>query len=219
MQLTIIRTFQMKLFSLNFLIFILLIPVHLPAQLIIKLPDVIEISLNDQKLSLSRGRLDSLRQEAKSGKVHYKISGIEASQQRAQIRLAVPQVFPLPQVLDQIIFYYSLIPAEGDRLRDQVYVYPYFADTDEQPYITCTYQPIGKFFFTIGRWSVIPVPPAPDSQQRDIYNQIINAMLDDYQIMENVNPEIIQRIARKNKLQVEQVQKIYENTILWQEAQ
>ena len=164
-------------------------------------------------------RLDSLRQEAKSGKVHYKIAGIESSQQRAQIRLAVPQVFPLPQVLDQIIFYYSLIPAEDDRLRDQVYVYPYFADTDEQPYITCTYQPIGKFFFTIGRWSVIPVPPAPDSQQRDIYNQIINAMLDDYQIMENVNPEIIQRIARKNKLQVEQVQKIYENTILWQEAQ
>ena len=209
----------MKIIFVNFLVLILFIPVFLPAQLLINLPDTIVISVNKQIILMPGSRLDSLRQEAKSGKVHYKIAGIESSQQRAQIRLAVPQVFPLPQVLDQIIFYYSLIPAEGDRLRDQVYVYPYFADTDEQPYITCTYQPIGKFFFTIGRWSVIPVPPAPDSQQRDIYNQIINAMLDDYQIMENVNPEIIQRIARKNKLQVEQVQKIYENTILWQEAQ
>jgi hypothetical protein len=209
----------MKLFTLNFLFYILLIPVQLPAQLIIKLPDVIEISVNDQKLSLSRGRLDSLRQESRSGNVHYKIAGIEASQQRAQVRLAIPQIFSLPQVFDQVIFYYSLMSAEDDRRRDQLYIYPYFADTDQQPYITCTYQPVGKFFFTVGRWPVIPVPPAPDLQQRDIYNQIINELLDDYQIMESINPEIIQRIAQKNKLQVEQVQNIYENTLLWQEAQ
>ncbi len=209
----------MKILFVNFLVLALFIPVFLPAQLVINLPDTIVISVNKQIIPLTRSRLDSLHQEARSGKVHYKIAGIEASRQRAQIRLAVPQVFSLPQVFDQIIFYYSLIPAEDDRLRDQVYVYPYFADIAEQPYITCSYQPIGKFFFTVKRWPVIPVPPAPDPLQKNIYNQIINALLDDYQIMENVSPEIIQRIAHKNKLQVEQVQKYYEDTILWQEAQ
>jgi hypothetical protein len=208
----------MKLILLNSLIFILLGPVQIPAQLTINLPATIEITVDKQVIPLSASRLDSLRQESRSGKVHYKIAGIEASQQRAQVCLAVPQVFSLPQVIDQIIFYYSAIPAEGDRLRDQVYIYPYFADIDKQPYITCTYKPVGKFFFTVNRWPVVPVPPAPDPQQIEIYNQIINEMLDDYQIMESINPEIIQRIARKNKLQFEEVQKIYEDTILWQEA-
>ena len=209
----------MKFSSLNFLIFILLGPAHLPAQLIIKLPAVLEISVNDQKLPLTPGRLDSLHQQAASGKIHYKIAAIEASQQRAQVRLAVPQIFTLAQVCNQIVLYYALIPAEEDRLRDQLYIYPYFADTDQQPYITCTYKPGGKFFFSVNRWPVLPIPPAPDPQQKDIYNQIINAMLEDYRIMESINPEIIHQIASKNKLADAEVQKIYENTVLWQEAQ
>ena len=83
----------------------------------------------------------------------------------------------------------------------------------------CTYQPGGKFYFTVNRWSVVPVPPAPDPSQKNIFNQIIDEMLENYQVMEGLRPEILQKIAEKNKIAVDEVQKIYENTILWQEAQ
>ncbi len=209
----------MKLIFINFLVLTLFIPVFLPAQLAINLPATIEITVNKQIIHMSSSRLDSLRRESRSGKVHYKIAGIEASQQRAQVRIYVPQIFSLSKVFDQVIFYYSLISTEDDRRRDHVYVYPYFSDIDKQPYVTCTYQPGGKFFFTVNHWSVAAVPPAPDPQQILIYNQIIEEMLNDYQIMESINLVIIKRVAEKNKLPLEQVQKIYENTILWQEAQ
>jgi hypothetical protein len=191
----------------------------MPAQLVIELPASIEISVNGQIVPVSRGRLDSLRSDAVNGKVHYKIAGIEASAKRAQVRLYIPQVFSLQKVCDQVILYYSMITSDSARLRDHVFIYPYFSEINETPHIICSYRPGGKFFFTVNHWSVLPVPPAPDLRQKLIFNQVIAEMMDNYPIMENVSQEILKKIAAKNKIPVEQVQKIYENTILWQEVQ
>jgi len=211
--------FEMKISFIILTVFTLLIPVQIPAQLNINLPDSIVIIVDRQIQPLSKTRLDSLRKEAGQGKVHYKIAAIESSQKEAQVRLFIPQILSQQQVCDQVIFYYSLISTEDDRLRDRLYIYPYFSNIEEKPYISCNYQPHGKFIFTVNRWPVVAVPHEPDQQQKYIYNQIINESMEDFPVLENIDPGIIKKIASKNKLSPEQVQKIYENTVLWQETQ
>ena len=206
--------------SLKYLtVFLFFIPVCLNSQLVINLPSTIEIYIAKNRLPLSTGWFDSLRKESTAGKIHYKITSIEATEHQARVRLSIPQVFSLPRVIYQVIFYYSLLSTENDRIRDKLLIYPYFSDIAGQPHITCTYQPGGKFYFTLSQWTVVPVPPAPDLQQRNIFNQILADLLENYQIMEGENQEVLQNIAEINKMPVDEVKKIYENTILWQEAQ
>ena len=201
------------------LLFILLLPFSLLAQLAIDLPSSVEIFINAAHPTLTEGWMDSLVEESRSGKLHYNIAGTFADEHTVRTYLRIPQILSLNRVFCQVIFYYSLISEETDRIREQVFIFPYFSNMQEFPAMSCTYRSQGKFYFTITRWQVVPVPPQPNPEERDIFNQIIEVMLGDIQKMGSVAADIFKQIAEKNKLPVNEVRRIYENTILWQEAQ
>jgi hypothetical protein len=189
------------------------------AQIEIDLPASIDINVNDINLPLTENWIDSLITESRSGKLHYSIASAYADNDTVTTRLHIPQILSLRQVYYQVIFYYSLLSNESDRLKEQVFIYPYFFDIKKQPFITCTYHSTGKFYFSVQEWPVVPVPPEPGPEEKWIFNQIIEAMLGGIQKMGGVPEELFKQIAEKNNTPVHRVQSIYENTILWQESQ
>ena len=195
------------------------IPFLCHAQVEIDLPVSINIYNNEVYLPVSDNWIDSLITEASSGKLHYTIAGAYADNEKVITRLHVPQILSLHQVYYQVIFYYALLSTETDRVKEQVLIYPYFFDINKQPFIMCNYKTSGKYYFTVKHWSVVPVPPMPDPEEKWIFNQIIEAMLDGIQKMGSTPEELFRQIAEKNNLPVNRVQSIYENTILWQESQ
>jgi hypothetical protein len=210
---------KLKLEIKSVIILILFMVFNLPAQVVIELPDSIGIYINDREYLLTKGWMDSLISESKSGKFHYYFDGTDAKSTHIRSILRIPQILTLHQAFRQIILYYSLLSSETDRLKEEVLIYPYFSDLQEQPFLSCTYRPGGKFYFRINRWNVIPLPPPPRPEEKYIFDQIMEAILNNLPNMGDPSAEIFKVIADKNKLPVGDVQQIYQNIILWQEAQ
>jgi len=166
---------------------------------------------------MSQGWQDSLIDEANSDKIRYKIVGAWGRDTQVTTFIQLPQILSIDQVYRQVVLYYSLIKGEIEREREFLRIYPYFVSPDSKPSLTCYYQSEGQYYFDVKDWEQVVIPPGPTPEERHIFNQIIQASFHGVQSFTDIAEEIFRKIALQNNLSVEYVEKIYKNTILWQQ--
>ena len=193
--------------------------VILTGQLQINLPSEITIYINDSLFTPSVEWHDSLANEARFDKIRYKIAGFRRDNKLVFTKLKLPQIFDLPQVVQQIILYYSLLNDELDRENEEILVYSYFASINEKEAIKCRYRISGKYYFDVRDWHTIPTPAQPTPEEKEIFNQIMETSFQQVNLFGDMDEEIFQRVADRNKLPVTKVKNIYQNIILWQLSQ
>ncbi len=202
--------------------FVLILVLSLPifpalAQMEIQLPTEINLTVNQVLLPLSQGWQDSLIDEANSDKIRYKIVGAWGKDSQVTTLIQVPQILSIDQVYRQVVLYYSLIKDEIEREREFLRIYPYFVSPDSEPSLTCYYRSEGQYYFDVKDWEQVAIPPGPTPEEGHIFNQIIQASFHGVQSFTDVTEEILNKIALQNNLSGKYVEKIYTNTILWQQ--
>jgi len=182
----------------------------------ISLPVKIQFVVNDSEMVFTPEWIDSLVNEAFNGKIYYRIVG--ASQARSSIttQIQVPQILSLSEVFRQIVLYYAILPDEETREREHLYIYPYFGSFEESPVISCEYTSEGNYNIEVMDWYRVSVPAQPKVEDRDIFNQILQASFNEVQSFGDVSDNILIKVAQKNNLSLDEVKDIYKNTILWQ---
>ena len=186
------------------------------AQPEIDLPASINLTINESEFSLSTGWIDSLVDDALSGKIHYKIIGAKRSERYILTNVQIPQILTLNEVLRQIIIYYSLIPAEMDREKEILNLYPYFSTPGEKSALTARYISEGYFKIELNLWETVPFPDQPIPEDKDIFNQILQTAFNGPQSLGDVSDTVFEKVAGNNHMTIGQVRSIYQNTVLWQ---
>jgi hypothetical protein len=186
------------------------------AQPEIKLPAYINLVINESEFSLSTGWIDSLVDDALSGKIHYKIIGAKRSERYILTNVQIPQILTLREVLRQIVIYYSLIPDEKAREKEILKIYPYFNPPEGKSALVVKYITAGKFNIELNRWETIPLPEPPIPEDKDIFNQILQEAFDGPQSIGDVKDVVLEKVAARNNRTIGQVRSIYQNIVLWQ---
>ncbi len=200
------------------LILLLSLPIFpAQAQMEIHIPSAINLTVNRVPHPLSQGWLDSLIDEANSDKIRYKIVGAWGKDSQVTTLIQLPQILSLDQVYRQVVLYYSLISGEIEREREFLRIYPYFVSPDNKPSLSCYYQSEGHYYFEVNDWEQVAIPPGPTPEERYIFNQIMQASFHSVQSFTDISEEIFKKIALQNNLPLEYIEKIYKNTILWQQ--
>jgi hypothetical protein len=207
----------LKLYIEIIILFLSLPLFPVQAQMEIHIPSEINLTVNHVLLSLSQGWLDSLIDEANSDKIRYKIVGAWGKNTQVITFIQLPQILSLDQVYRQVILYYSMLDGEIEREREFLRIYPYFVSPDSKPSLTCYYQSEGQYDFEVKDWTQVAIPPGPTPEERHIFNQIMQASFNGVQSFTDVSEEIFKKIALQYNLPVEYIEKIYKNTILWQQ--
>jgi hypothetical protein len=197
-----------------FLIFLL--TYTLKAQPKIDLPKEIHLEINESDLPLTSDWIDSLIDEAFEGKIYYKIIAVKKAEYWVTTHIQLPQILSLNEVLRQIVLYYTLLPTEEIRERELLNIFPYFESVEGDPSLKCQYSSEGKFYIELDRWNRVPVPTQPIIEDREIFNQIIQASFFEVQSFGDVPEKIFEKVAVQNNLSMERIRIIYQNTILWQ---
>ena len=204
---------------IEIILFLLLsLPIYpVLAQMEIHIPSEINLTVNRVQLPMSQEWLDSLIDEANSDKIRYKIVGAWGKDTQVTTLIQLPQILSLDQVYRQVILYYSLLDGEIEREREFLRIYPYFVSPDSKPSLTCYYQSEGQYYFDVIDWEQVAIPPGPTPEERHIFNQIMQASFHGVQSFTDISEEIFKKIALQHNLPVEYIEKIYKNTILWQQ--
>ncbi len=197
-----------------FLVFILTL--SLKAQPDIDLPSETQLIVNGSDIPLTSGWIDSLVDDAFAGKICYKIVGASRAEFSVTTQVQLPQILTLNEVYRQIVLYYIMLPDEDIREREFLNIYPYFESTEGEPALRCQYIPEGKYHIEVQRWNQIPVPAQPIIEDREIYNQILQISFHELQSFGDISDNVFEKVAIKNKLPIERIREIYQNTILWQ---
>ena len=206
-----------RIFLIQILIFMLfIISPTVKAQTGLGLPDKIQLVVNGSEIIPRQSWIDSLVDEANNRKIFYKIISAFRANASVTAQIQIPQIFSLNEVYRQIVLYYSFIREEELREKEFLSVYPYFGSTEEDPAIRCQYISEGRYQIDIEYWNRIPIPDKPKVEDRDIFNQILQISLHEVQSMGDVSDDIFEKVAEKNKLSIERVKIIYQNSILWQ---
>jgi len=197
-----------------FLVFIL--TQSLRAQSDIDLPGEVQFIVNGSDMLLTSGWIDSLVDDAFAGKICYKIVGASRAESSVTTQVQLPQILTLNEVYRQIVLYYTMLPDEDIREREFLNIFPYFESTEGNPALSCQYISEGKYYVEVQRWNQIPVPAQPVIEDREIFNQILQISFHEVQSFGDVSDNVFERVAIKNKLPIERIREIYQNTILWQ---
>jgi hypothetical protein len=206
-----------KIFSLHVLLVIVFtFSCSYVVQAQIVLPKEIKIELNDSAYPLTSGWIDSLVNDAFTGMIHYKIVGAKRAQYYIYTQIQLPQILSLHEVLRQIILYYALLPNNQVREKEILNIFPFFESTEGDPAVRCIYIDEGEYDIDVRRWNKIPIPSQPIIEDRDIFNQILQAAFNDVQSLGDVTDKVFEKVALDNNLPVERTKIIYQNTILWQ---
>jgi hypothetical protein len=188
----------------------------LRAQVEIKLPNEILLTVNGSELSLSQGWIDSLVDVASGANIYYKIVGAFRKEFSVITVIQIPQILSINEVYRQIVLYYTILSDEESRQRELLNIYPYFESTGEDPAIRCQYFSDGKYEIVVEYWHRVPVPDQPVPEDKDIHNQILQISFHEVQSLGDISDDVLEKVAIKNDLSVQRVQEIYQNTILWQ---
>ena len=199
-----------------FFVLIILITTSIKAQTQIVLPTEIKIEVNDSEFPLTSGWIDSLADDAIAGMIHYKIISAKSAEYYVNTQLQLPQILSLHVVLRQIVIYYALLPDEEMREKEILNIYPFFDSTEGDPALRCLYLGDGDYEIELERWNQVPIPSQPIIEDRDIFNQILQAAFKGVQSLGDVPDKVFEEVATKNNLSVERTKIIYQNTILWQ---
>ncbi len=197
-----------------FLVFIL--TQSLRAQPDIDLPGEVQFIVNGSDRLLTSGWINSLVDDAFAGKICYKIVGASRVGSSVTTQVQLPQILTLNEVYRQIVLYYAMLPDEDIREREFLNIYPYFDSTEGDPALRCHYISKGKYYVEVQRWNQIPVPAQPVIEDREIFNQILQNSFHEVLSFGHISDNIFEKVAIKNKLSIERIREIYQNTILWQ---
>lgn len=198
---------------------LIFLPVYVAGQLQVNLPREINIYINDSLFTPSVEWNDSLINEAQLSKIRYKIAGFRRDNKLVFTKIKLPQIFKLPQVVRQVVLYYSLLNDEEDREKEEILVYPYFSSINVKDAITCNYRRYGKYYFKVRTWQTIPTPSTPTPEEKEIFNRIMETSFQQVNKFGDIDEEIFQQVAAQNRLSTERVKSIYQNIILWQLSQ
>ena len=188
----------------------------LRAQVEIKLPNEILLTINGSELSLSQSWIDSLVDVASGANIYYKIVGAFRKESSVITVIQIPQILSKNEVYRQIVLYYTILSDEESRQRELLNIYPYFESTGEDPAIRCQYFSDGKYEIVVEYWHRVPVPDQPIPEDKDIHNQILQISFHEVQSLGDISDDVFEKVAIKNDLSVQRIQEIYQNTILWQ---
>jgi hypothetical protein len=188
----------------------------LRAQVEIKLPNEILLTVNGSELSLSQSWIDSLVDVASGANIYYKIVGAFRKESSVITVIQIPQILSINEVYRQIVLYYTILSDEESRQRELLNIYPYFESTGEDPAIRCQYFSDGKYEIVVEYWHRVPVPDQPIPEDKDIHNQILQISFHEVQSLGDISDDVFEKVAIKNDLSVQRIQEIYQNTILWQ---
>ena len=215
------KGYKGKVYRSTWLIFVLLlfIPEFIPAQIEVKLPSRINVTINNSEFEPSETWNDSLIEEAARGHIRYEIVSTYRNLSNVTTRIRIPQFYTLPEVMRQIIIYYCLLNDESDRQNEILLIYPFFMDIHQRPLIICTYEKENQFNLTISEWQTVPIPQPPIPEHKFLYNQLIEADLTELTSRDTIPDEIYEQVADKNNVSVDQLQRIYQSVKLWQLAQ
>ena len=206
-----------KRFILQILMFfILLLNSSIQSQSGIDLPNKIQIFVNGSEISLTESWIDSLVNDAIERTIFYKIVGAARANSLVTTQVQIPQFFSLKEVYRQVVLYYTFLQDEDTRESEILNIYPYFESTNTKPAIRCRYVSKRKYDIEIEYWHQIPIPDQPRVEDRDIFNQILQISFHEVESIGDVSNDVFEKVAEKNKLPVERVKTIYQNTILWQ---
>ena len=111
----------------------------LRAQVEIKLPNEILLTVNGSELSLSQSWIDSLVDVASGANIYYKIVGAFRKESSVITVIQIPQILSINEVYRQIVLYYTILSDEESRQRELLNIYPYFESTGKDPAIRCQY--------------------------------------------------------------------------------
>ena len=188
----------------------------LRAQVEIKLPNEILLTVNGSELSLSQSWIDSLVDVASGANIYYKIVGAFKKESSVITVIQIPQILSINEVYRQIVLYYTILSDEESRQRELLNIYPYFESTGKDPAIRCQYFSDGKYEIVVEYWHRVPVPDQPIPEDKDIHNQILQISFHEVQSLGDISDDVFEKVAIKNDLSVQRIQEIYQNTILWQ---
>jgi hypothetical protein len=189
------------------------------AQLKIDLPSEITIFINDSLFTPALEWNDKLVHEAALAKLRYRIAASHGDDQDVVTKIKIPQILSFPEVIRQVILYYSLLTTEQDRQNERILIYPYFKSIDRDAALSCKYQTRGKFYISVKHWHTVPVPPKPSPEDKEIFNQIMETSFKDIQKFGDLPDEIFANVALRNKMTANDVRHIYQKVILWQLGQ
>jgi hypothetical protein len=176
----------------------------------------ISVVVNDSPFPLSSSWIDSITTDLESAVILYKITGAQSDGVSVTTRIRLPQVLTLKEVVKQIILYYKLLDNEDERRNEELFIYPYFVGVNSLPYLRVHYTAMNTISVQLREWQTITRPPAPNPEECDIYNQIIEDSFRDVQEYQNIPDETFRKIAKKNNIPMESVIRIYKNVFLWQ---
>ena len=198
------------------LILLILLNSSLVAQPEIVMPTEINLIVNGEPISVTDGWMDTLSNEALSGKFCFKIVSASRHDKSVTTYIQLPQILAATELYRQLVLYYSLIPEEDEREREYLRVFPYFNAIDGSPNLTCSYESKGKFMIKFNKWEQVPPPSQPSLEEQEVFNQIVQASFNKIQTFGSISDEIFDEIALRNNLSSSRVKEIYQNTILWQ---
>lgn len=184
------------------------------AQITISVEEDFNVFLNDSSIELSPSWLDSLKHEARHGKIHYQIAGYKTSKRSISTKLRLPQILTLNQVLRQTILYYSLLETEKEKEKEILFIYPFFSNDSEQEFIRCKYLK-STYYFYVNRWEVLPKPSQPTPEEKFIYNQILKNAMQNTMIFGELSEDIFKEVSILQNKPTSEIHRIYEKVVLW----
>lgn len=198
-----------------FLQIFIVLPAIVFCQLSINLPDNFKVLIDDTPQKFSRNWFDSLQVCAEENIFLYAIDGSVSGNRKKITSLHLPQTLTTRQIIIQVILYYSLIDNDEERQREKIYIYPYFVSTDDQPYIECEYTD-NEFNFLRHRWERIKVPQEPTLEEKVIYNELMEEVLQSTISFGELNNEDFETFSITHDISLEEVKRIYKKVVLWQ---
>lgn len=177
------------------------------------------ITINDTIWNPAKSFTDSLTLLKNTSKFYYHIIGAHDTGDYTHTSLRLPQTLNTSGILKQIVLYYNFLSDEQARERERLIIFPFFISIENEPFVTCQYHKGGEFRITVNRWEVIPVPPAPTPEEKNIYNKIVNRALKQSSSLDEIDEKILRLVASEIKMDYAKVKEIYQTTLLWQRSQ
>lgn len=202
-------------FLAKFVLFVIFLPVLVCSQISVKLPSELVLIVNGKEHTPTENWTDSLLAEADNGNLKYEIVSAYRYGSRIETKLYIPPFYDSSRVFRQIIFYYAMLGDDKLRESEHVLVYPYYADSNDTPWMLCNYKANGRFNIQVNRWNPSPPPAAPTPEEKYIYNEIIQCLLEFTPEAGEIPQTVFNKVAEENNLSGERTREIYQNVKLW----
>lgn len=199
------------------LFFCLFLPAILFGQIEIKLPENVQVQVDDLSLHFNEDWFDSLHYEADQNIFLYRIATCLKRNYKITTKIQLPQTLKINQVIRQVILYYSLLDTEKEKIKENLWIYPLFQDLNNSASIKCSYAD-NIYNFKIINWETIPVPAEPTPEEKHLYNQILKTKMEQHLNFKSSSKVLFQEFAQISSIPVKKVERVYQKVYLWKNS-